>query len=215
MVLQAFAETNSGKALGPDLFDTSVLTPALKRKFAAEIALMMNECKIPDYLKVADSLLISKKAGNICALEDTRCIQLLPHANKVIEKTLDAVLKNCKALNTGKYQWGFKDGVSCGSAQGRLIQALCEDTSKSQKKRKCYVFYDIKKAFDSVDRVLLFKIIDDKLVAECKRLEEINDTQGTYDILRVMAAMSVVKELYRNHRIKTGDEEFATTNGVI
>lgn len=73
-LLDAIKDHNSGKAIGPDLLDTANWTDKLKDKFANEMAMMLNSGKIINYLKEANSFLLSKKDGVVCPLDETRCI---------------------------------------------------------------------------------------------------------------------------------------------
>jgi hypothetical protein len=131
-LLDAIKDHNSGKAIGPDLLDSSAWDDKKKTKFATEMAEILNSGIIPDYLKEAGSFLLSKKDGVVCPLEETRCIQLLPHALKIMEKAIYAKMVQSKIFETGQYQTGFKAGSSCGVAQSEIIQAICKDTAKNK-----------------------------------------------------------------------------------
>ena len=85
-IVNAWIKHKSNKAMGPDLFDHKSVTSKLeRRRFCTEIAAMMNGRTIPDYIKIAKVLLLSKKAGIVCKPEDSRCINLLNHTFKVME----------------------------------------------------------------------------------------------------------------------------------
>ena len=47
--------------------------------------------------------MLSKKAGSVCALEETRCIQLLTHTYKIIEKVFYRRIRNSVMFETGDY----------------------------------------------------------------------------------------------------------------
>ena len=56
-----------------------------KDRLVAQIYEMMTQCSVPYYLKQARILLISKKSGVACKITDSRTIQLLNFAFKVME----------------------------------------------------------------------------------------------------------------------------------
>ena len=64
---------------------------------------MMNTNTFPKYMKEAKVIMLSKKAGSVCALEETRCIQLLTHTYKIIEKVLYRRIRNSVMFETGDY----------------------------------------------------------------------------------------------------------------
>ena len=56
-----------------------------KDKFCSEIQDMLNTGNCSPYIKHAKYVLLRKKVGAFCHVEDTRCIQLLNNTNKIME----------------------------------------------------------------------------------------------------------------------------------
>lgn len=160
-LLNAIRDHNDSKAIGPDLLDSKAWkSNSMKLKFASQMATMLNRGVIPNHLKKASAFLLSKKDGVVCPIQETRCIQLLSHAYKIMEKAIYKKVKEHPVLQTGDYQTGFKEGSSCGTAQAQVLQMICEDSKRRKLNRRVYGFIDIAKAYDSVDRELMFKVID-------------------------------------------------------
>ena len=76
---------------------------------------------------------------------------------------------NSKLLETGSYQSGFKKGSMTQVNLTKCLQTIL-DTRKKRSARKAYIFVDLKKAYDSVRRDLLFKI----MMERCQNDEERN-----------------------------------------
>ena len=179
------------------------------------MAMMLNEGKINNYLKEANSFLLSKKDGVVCPMEETRCIQLLPHATKIMEKAIYQKLVQSGIFDTGPYQTGFKIGSSCGHAQAQVIQKICADTLKRKKGRRVYCFIDVAKAFDSVDRTKLFRILDERILKAKQKANEASDINLLEKLEMAQKALTPLKDMYDGHKLITGTESFETTNGVI
>jgi hypothetical protein len=112
----AWMKHKSNKAIGPDYFDHRLIKTKMERKrFCTEIATMMNTRSIPDYLKIAKCMLLSKKSGIVCKPEESRCINLLNHTFKVMEIVIKTRMDDSPYFATGEYQAGFKKGASCGT----------------------------------------------------------------------------------------------------
>lgn len=63
----------------------------------------MNSGVYPSWLKEAKLMLLSKKAGAVCKIEDTRGIQLLSFLFKVVERVVYVKAMASKVFNTGEY----------------------------------------------------------------------------------------------------------------
>lgn len=79
-----------------------------KDRFVAQIYEMMTQCSVPYYLKQARILLISKKSGAACKITDSRTIQLLNFAFKVMEHCFLAKILASGIFDTVDYKAGFK-----------------------------------------------------------------------------------------------------------
>lgn len=66
-------------------------------------------------------------------------------------------------IETKVYQTGFKEGKSTAIHASRLLHEV-----HGKRKRKFYMLIDLQKAYDSVDREILWKILKDR----CKSDDE-------------------------------------------
>lgn len=128
-----------------------------------QITEMMNEFNIPSYLKKAKLMLLSKKSGACCKISDTRGIQLLSFAFKVMEKALYKRIIDSGVFDTGSYQAGFKAGQSCKTDQTKLLDGLNREKRRRLKKRGITTLLDISAAFDCVIRPKLWAIVDARI----------------------------------------------------
>ena len=85
-VQTAWAANDASKAIGPDELDTKDMPQTAVDKYQREILHMLQTGIYPEYLSHAKVVLLSKKAGAVCHVEDTRCIQILNHITKIIER---------------------------------------------------------------------------------------------------------------------------------
>lgn len=69
---------------------------------------------IPDYLKQAKLVMISKTSSSEAKIEDYRPIMVTSHLAKVLEKCIKNKITQLKSsmLQTGDYQSAFKPGES-------------------------------------------------------------------------------------------------------
>ena len=107
----------------------------------------------PKYLSTGRLVLLSKDNKPQAQIDNTRPIVVNSHITKVIEKAILIRLRklNSKLLDTDKYQTGFKEGNMTHFNLARVFESIVE-TRMKRKLRKAYVFVDLKKAYDSVDR---------------------------------------------------------------
>ena len=78
------------------------------------------------------------------------------HLSKIMEKAiLEKIKSQCPHLIASKvYQTGFKDGKSTAIHASRLLNEV-----HGLRKRKFNLLIDLQKAYDSVDRVTLWKLL--------------------------------------------------------
>ena len=87
------------------------------------------------------------------------------HLSKIMEKAiLERIKSTCPHIISSKvYQTGFKDGKSTAIHASRLLNEV-----HGLRKRKFNLLIDLQKAYDSVDRVILWKLLKDR----CKSHKE-------------------------------------------
>ena len=89
-------------------------------------------------------------------MDEIRPIVVRSHISKIMEKAILAkVNESCPHIIESKlYQTGFKEGKSTAIHISRLLKEV-----QGMKKRKFNLLIDLQKAYDSVDRNLLFRIM--------------------------------------------------------
>jgi hypothetical protein len=92
---------------------------------------------------------------------------------------------------------------------------ICEDSKRRKLNRRVYGFIDIAKAYDSVDRELMFKVIDERIQEAGEKANALKDVATISKLLELQQVLTPLKNMYEGHVLKNGDEEFETTNGVI
>ena len=159
------------KAVGPDRIPGEWLKYRQLRKditshLRSWIKKWVDDEKIPEHWAWAKLILISKENNKNPAIENTRPIAILPAITKVFEQS---TLPNFEkvAYTNGflmENQRGFRPGTSTGNNIADLINFW--KTAQSDKEKKLLVFIDIKKAYDSVNREKLLKILDEADISE-------------------------------------------------
>jgi hypothetical protein len=104
--------------------------------------------------------MLTKSNKDIAHVEDTRPIVVLSHITKIIEKAIVNKLKelDSQLFKVKGYQTGFKEGKSTSLNLTKLLTHI-NDTRRKRTQRSGYLFVDLKKAYDSVDRNKLFQIL--------------------------------------------------------
>jgi hypothetical protein len=158
-VSTAAKSSNFNKGLGPDCFDGNMLKSSveLNEKILAEIADALNSMRIPEYLRVGRLVPLQKTStkGPV-ALDEIRPIVVRSHLSKIMEKAiLEKINQQCPhVIATKIYQTGFKEGKSTAIHASRLLNEV-----HGRRKRKFNLLIDLQKAYDSVDRTILWKIL--------------------------------------------------------
>jgi retron-type reverse transcriptase len=162
------------------------------------VSTALNNNSIPSYLTKTRLIPLSKNKGLAQgAFDDIRPIAVRSHISKIMEKAILNRLQlddNKHILATKNYQAGFKAAQS--TAQNISFVAQCLHGNRKWVS-KFILLVDIKKAFDSVDRKLLFSILRKR----CK-------TQEQYHLV------SLVESLYAENVLIIGDQEIRTSAGV-
>jgi hypothetical protein len=117
---------------------------------------------IPEWMKKSRLTALSKTGNPACKLDDIRPIAMFGDCTKLLETMIMEKLE--AAAHEGglpvitscpKYQTGFKQASGCDLNQVRVARFI---SSQNAKNAPWFVAcYDMKKAFDSIDRGLLFK----------------------------------------------------------
>ena len=158
-IQEATRQSNFNKGLGPDCFDGNIIcqNEQLGTKITTEIATALNNSQIPDYLKVGRLVPLQKTfTKGPCSLDEIRPIVVRSHISKIMEKAILERIKNtCPHLIKSKvYQTGFKEGKSTAIHVSRLLNEV-----HGPKKRQFNLLIDLQKAYDSVDRMILWKLL--------------------------------------------------------
>ena len=121
---------------------------------------------IPDHLKSGRLIPLQKTlTKGPVSLDDIRPIVVRSHISKIMEKAiLTKIHDTCPHLiMTKMYQTGFKESKSTAIHISRLLHEV-----HGHKKRKFNMLIDLQKAYDSVDREILFKIV----ISRCQNDDE-------------------------------------------
>jgi hypothetical protein len=155
----ATKQSNFNKGLGPDCFDGNLLTQheELRNKVLQEITDALNNSLIPEYLRVGRLVPLQKTlTKGPCGLDEIRPIVVRSHLSKIMEKSiLEKIRTQAPHLIASKvYQTGFKEGKSTAIHASRLLNEV-----HGRRKRKFNLLVDLQKAYDSVDRETLWRIL--------------------------------------------------------
>ena len=88
-------------------------------------------------------------------LDEIRPIVVRSHVSKIMEKAiLEKIYKTCPHVIASKvYQTGFKKGKSTAIHDSRLLNEV-----HGRRKRKFNLLVDLQKAYDSVDRKIVWRL---------------------------------------------------------
>ena len=127
-------------------------------------------------------------------LDEIRPIVVRSHIAKIMEKAILAKMKDGAPhlLASQIYQTGFKEGKSTAIHASRLLQEV-----HGRKKRKYNLLVDLQKAYDSVDRELLFRIL---------RGRAKNEMEGHL--------LSLIEELHRTSLVEVGTSTLVAEMGL-
>jgi hypothetical protein len=129
----------------------------LNDKVMLEITDALNDMRIPEYLRVGRLVPLQKTStkGPV-GLDEIRPIVVRSHVSKIMEKAiLEKIHKMCPHMIASKvYQTGFKEGKSTAIHASRLLNEV-----HGRRKRKFNLLVDLQKAYDSVDRTILWRLL--------------------------------------------------------
>ena len=113
-IATALSQCNFNKGIGPDGFDGSIIVKdeEIKAILTKDITAMINSDQVPDHLKIARLVPLTKiKGSSTATIQDVRPIMIKSHIYKVTEKVILNKIKNerSRMLTSGNYQNGFKE----------------------------------------------------------------------------------------------------------
>ena len=112
-IATALSECNFNKGIGPDGFDGIIkIDEEVKAILTREITAMINSGQVPDHLKIARLVPLTKiKGSSTATIQDVRPIMIKSHIYKVMEKVILNKIKGerSRLLTSGNYQNGFKE----------------------------------------------------------------------------------------------------------
>ena len=157
---QKIKAMKDNKALGPNSIRTKILkvhSKTLSKPLAELINLSLNQGKFPTILKIAKIIPIHKR-GDKSECDNYRPISLVSNISKLILKTvherLYSFLEKEQLLLEG--QFGFRNNRSTVDALIDIIEKIRNACDKGI--YACGAFLDFKKAFDTMNHILLSKL---------------------------------------------------------
>ncbi|XP_005102894.1 uncharacterized protein LOC101847595 [Aplysia californica] len=151
-----------GKALGPDEIPAEVYKaggPNMFKKLTELFQVMWNEGKFPQQFKDANIIHIYKRKGNRQNCDNHRGISLLSIAGKILARVLlNRLLHHLEQGLLPETQCGFwaKRGTTDMIFAARQLQEKCQE----QHCDLLVTFVDLTKAFDTVSREGLWRIME-------------------------------------------------------
>ncbi len=163
-IIETIKNLNIKKAVGPDSicpFMVKLGGPAISKSLETLFNWVLNTGKSPDQWHKAIIVPIPKNKKLRIAVDEFRPISLTSTVAKIFESIMNKRLTNlAKKQNwIPDFQFGFRKGYSTIDNLINVQQHI--HTAFKQRKIILAAFLDIKKAYDCVDRKLLYSIIKD------------------------------------------------------
>ena len=153
------ATLKNGKAAGPDNIPPEAIKSTVESSanvLHKILGKIWETNEVPKDWKDGHLTVLPKK-GDLTKCDNHRGIMLLSAPGKVLSKILLKRMKDAIDCNLRKNQAGFRSGRSC-SDQIVTLRIIIEQCLEM--KVPCYLnFIDYQKAFDSIDRTTLWKIL--------------------------------------------------------
>lgn len=112
---KAITESNFNKGISPDLFyGTTLKDKKVRQKCIDYLLNVLKKCEIPDYMREARLILLSKTKSKEASLDDTRPVAVANNLAKIVEKAIKLKIESLKSniLTVDNYQSGFQTGIS-------------------------------------------------------------------------------------------------------
>ena len=156
-ILKEIKNLNNKKSTGYDGICSKMVkfyAPVLADHLAHFFNIYFEKECFPNFLKIA-KILPFYKNGDKTEPDNYRPISLLSCISKLFEKLIFKRISNFAAKNNliDKHQFGFRSNHSCTQAILSIIDFFCESIDNKIFGYSC--FFDLKKAFDTVDRKIL------------------------------------------------------------
>uniref|UniRef100_A0A0B7BSR0 Reverse transcriptase domain-containing protein n=3 Tax=Arion vulgaris TaxID=1028688 RepID=A0A0B7BSR0_9EUPU len=161
-VKKATSQMSSGKAPGADSIPTEVYKeggPTLMLKLTELFTSIWCNERVPQELKDATIVHLYKRKGNRQACDNHRGISLLSIAGKILARVLlNRLIDHLEQDLLPETQCGFRAGRGTADMifAARQLQEKCQE----QHRNLYMVFVDLTKAFDTVNREGLWKIME-------------------------------------------------------
>lgn len=183
-VRRALKKSKKGKATGPDEIPTEVWSclgePGI-RFLTVLFGRILEGAPMPDEWRRSTTVPIFKGRGDVQNCDNYRGIRLMSQTMKLYERVLECRLRKL-ATDIGDQQFGFMPGRSTTDAIF-AVRRVCEKYLEQGQQLHC-VFIDLKKAFDSVPREVLWDSLRRKTVPE-PYIRAIQDMyQGSESVVR-------------------------------
>ena len=160
---EGIRKLSSGKAWGLDgvpseifKFKNKNLNEKFKEKLNQTFTKYLIETRTPKYFMEAKLVLLSKDNSHYPPIEWTRPISILPAITKIFELSImNNLIKAIDSKLFNRHQRGFVKG---GKTTENIIDLLKfgQNCQKDLKSKAAIVFFDIKTAYDSVVRDILY-----------------------------------------------------------
>ena len=159
-VEKALKKMKGGKAVGPDGVAADMvkaLDDVGVRWLTRVIQAVWRDKKIPDEWKESVMVPIFKKKGNIHECGNYRGIKLLSHCMKIMERIIDARIREIVEHQLGEEQFGFRKGV--GTTDPLFIIRQIIERKGEVQQDSMWAFIDLEKAYDKVARKLIRPVL--------------------------------------------------------
>ena len=160
-VVKALKQTTPGKAPGADGISADILKnggQALLDKLTSLFQEIWKAGQVPQDFKDAAVVHIYKRKGDITSCDNHRGISLLCIAGKVLARViLNRLIINVSETIVPESQCGFRAGR--GTTDMVFAIRQLQEKCRKQNKELHMVFVDLTKAFDTVNREGLWKIL--------------------------------------------------------
>jgi hypothetical protein len=127
-------------------------------------------------------------------LDDIRPIVVRSHISKIMEKAILTKINQCcpQLINSKIYQTGFKEGKSTAIHASRLLNEV-----HGNRRRKFNLLIDLQKAYDSVDREILWELLEKRCRDESEK-----------------AIVKLMMKLHKESTIQVGENEVNAEMGL-